>query len=261
MPKTAPPKPKVRQEEYFIRAVGNAIDIIELLSQSTEAVSLLHVTEAVGQSKSSVFRILCTLENKGLIERRPGDLYVLSRSGFSLQSDRLLDRLKHAAQSPMRDLSREFRETVSLAFLRQNHIEIVEVIDSPQRIRMYNVVGGLIPPYASSVGKCIAAHQPETLREHLLTAYGLHAFTPRTITDAALLDEEFRRVREQGYAVDREESTTGGYCFGAPVWVSAERVAAALSLSLPEARLADERKLVDAVRRTARTISERLKAG
>jgi DNA-binding IclR family transcriptional regulator len=260
MPKTEPPRPKVRNEDYFIRAVGNAIDIIELVSQSPEPVSLLQVTEAIGQSKSSVFRILCTLEKKGLLERRPGDLFALSRSGFSLQSDRLLERVKLAAQPAMRDLNREFRETVSLAFLRQNHIEIVEVVDSPQRIRMYNVVGGLIPPYASSVGKCIAAHQPETLREHLLTTYGLHAFTPRTITDAALLDDEFRRVREQGYAVDREESTTGGYCFGAPIWVSATRVAAALSVSLPEARLTDERKLVDAVRRSARMISERLKA-
>lgn len=260
MPKTETAAPKVRQEGYFVRAVGNAIDVIEFISQCPEPVSLVQLTEAVGQSKSSVFRILCTLETKGLVERRPGDLFVLSRSGFSIQSNRLLEQVRRVAQPGMRELSREFRETVSLAFLRENHIEIVEVIDSPQRIRMYNVVGGVIPPYASSVGKCITAHQAEPLREHLLITYGLHAFTPRTITNVSLIEDEFRRVREQGYAVDREESTLGGYCFGAPIWVSPDRVAAALSLSLPEGRLTDERRIVDAIRRTARSISDQMKS-
>jgi DNA-binding IclR family transcriptional regulator len=259
MPKTELTSPEVRREEYFIRAVGNAIDLIEFLSRSAQPVSLMQLTEAIGQSKSSVFRILCTLEKKGLVERRPGDLFVLSRAGSSLQTVWLIEKVKRVAQPGMRELSREFRETVSLAFLRENHIEIVEVIDSPQRIRMYNVLGGIIPPYASSVGKCITAHQPEALREHLLTTYGLHPFTPRTITDASLLEDEFRRVREQGYAADREESTAGGYCFGAPIWVSPTHVAAALSISLPEARLTDERRIVDAVRRTARSISDQLK--
>jgi DNA-binding IclR family transcriptional regulator len=248
-------KPKDRQENYFIRAVGNAIDILEFIGQSPEPVSLARVTGVIGQSKSSIFRILCTLERKGLIERRLGDLYALSGSGFSLRSDRLLVRLKHVAEPLMRDLGKEFRETVSLAFLFENHIEVVAVVDSPQRIRMYNILGGVIPPHASSVGKCIIAYQPEPRREHLLTAYGICAFTPRTITDAALLDEEFRRIRERGYAMDREESTPDGCCFGAPVWLSAERVGAALSMSLPKARLTDEPKIIDAVRRTAQSIS------
>lgn len=110
----------------------------------------------------------------------------------------------------------------------------------------------------SSLGKCIVVHQPETVREHLLTAYGLHSFTPHTITDAALFDQELCRVREQGYAIDREESTTGGCCFGAPIWTSPGRAGAALSLSLPKDRATDEQKIVDAVRRTAQSISEDL---
>ena len=250
---------KDRRGDYFIRAVGNAIDILHLISQSSEPVSLVKVTETIGQSKSSVFRILCTLERKGLLERRPGDLYVLSGAGFSLKSDRLLVRLKRVAEPLMRDLSKEFRETVSLAFLFENHIEVVAVVDSPQRIRMYNVLGGIIPPHASSVGKCIVAHQPEPQREHLLTTYGICAFTPRTITDSALLDEEFRCVRDRGFAVDREESTTDGCCFGAPIWTSADRVGAAISLSLPKVRLTGEQKIVDAVRRTAQAISTQLR--
>jgi IclR family acetate operon transcriptional repressor len=253
-------KPKDRYEEYFIRAVGNAIDILELINQSPEPISLVRVSEVIGQSKSSVFRILCTLEHKGLLERRPGNVYALSNSGFSLKSNRTLVRLKCVAEPLMRELGKEFRETVSLAFLFENHIEVIAVVDSPQRIRMYNVLGSIIPPYASSVGKCIVAHQPEARREHLVATYGIHAFTPRTIIDATELDEEFNRVLQQGFAVDREESTPDGCCFGAPIWTAKGKghVEAALSLSLPKVRLTDESKIIEALRRTARLISNQL---
>jgi IclR family transcriptional regulator, acetate operon repressor len=242
--------------EYFIRAVGNAIDILEHIAGSADPVSLSEITERVGQSKSSVFRILCTLEQKGLLERRPGDLFALSQSGLAFKSNQSLARLLRVAQPFMRDLNREFRETISLAYLLENHIEAVAVIDSPQRVRVFNVVGGIIPPHASSVGKCIVAHQPESLREFLLAAYGVHRFTPETIIDAAVLDEQFREVRERGFAIDREESAMGGICFGTPIWTSTNRVSAAISLSLPKDRATDEQKLIDAVRRTAKLISD-----
>ena len=251
-------KPKDRYEDYYIRAVSNAIDILGFVGQSPEPLSLVRVAELIGQSKSSVFRILCTLEHKGLLERRPGDVYALSNPGFSLRSNQALVKLKSVAEPLMRDLGREFRETVSLAFLFENHIEVVAVVDSPQRIRMYNVVGGIIPPHASSVGKCIVAHQTEERREHLVTAYGIQSITPQTITDPTELDNEFQRVRNRGFAVDREESAPHGCCFGAPIWAPRDSVGAALSLSLPKVRLVDEAKIIEAVRRTTRTISERL---
>src|SRR5450759_551797 len=141
-------EPKDRHAEYFIRAVGNAIDILALISASPEPVSLVKITELIGQSKSSVFRILCTLEKKGLLERRPGDLFALSPNGLCFRSNRTLNRLNQAAYPHIRDLGREFRETVSLCYVFENHIEIVHVMDSPQRIRMFNVLGGIIPPHA-----------------------------------------------------------------------------------------------------------------
>ncbi len=252
---------KTSTSEYFIRAVGNAIDILELVSAGARPFSLAEITERVGQSKSSVFRILCTLEQKGLLERQPGDLFSLSPSGSSFRSNNALMRLNQVAQPFMRDLNREFRETISLAYLLENHIEAVTVIDSPQRIRVFNVEGGIIPPHASSVGKCIVAHQPEKLREFLLAAYGLHQFTPLTVIDAAALDEEFRRVRQQGFAVDREESAPGGICFGAPIWTAPAHVGAALSISVPKDRATGESKLIAAVQRIAQAISNEMAAG
>ncbi len=247
--------------KYYVQAVGRAFDILELLSHSPETVSLVQISRTLRQSKSSVFRILNTLAQRGFVERRPGDQFALLPASRALIPDPVLANLTQAADPIMRDLGREFRESVSLAYLFENHIGVVAVVDSPQKVRMGNVLGGIIPPHASSLGKCITAFQSDPMRERLLRAYGIVAFTPKTITDETRLHAEYARIREQGYAVDAEESTAEGHCVGAPIRARGDRVVAALSISCLKSRLVDEDKLVEAVRRAAEELSRVCQSG
>jgi DNA-binding IclR family transcriptional regulator len=251
-------KKKTETDRYFVQVVGKALDILDAVSQSLEPVSLVQLTRDLQQSKSSVFRILCTLEQKGLLERRPGDMYAMSRSNSAPFPNQLLERLRRVADSVMPELGREFRESVNLGVLFENHIEVLEVFSSAQKINMGTIVGSIIPPHASSLGKCITAHQAEHRRDHLVRAYGLNAFTPQTITNPGELEREFARVREQGYAIDREESTPQGCCFGAPIRTGEGVVVAAISVSLPRSRVGQEEKIIEAVRQAAETISNDL---
>jgi DNA-binding IclR family transcriptional regulator len=93
----------------------------------------------------------------------------------------------------------------------------------------------------------------------LVRTYGINAFTPATIIDEAVLDREFLLIREQGYAIDREESAADGWCFAAPIWTSADRVAAAVSASFLKSRVRDEDNVIRAVRQAGEAISARLK--
>ena len=69
---------------------------------------------------------------------------------------------------------------------------------------MSNVVGHIVPPNASSLGKVITAFQTQEQREKLLRSYGFWRFTERSITDALQLQQEFDRVRADKFATDRE---------------------------------------------------------
>jgi IclR family acetate operon transcriptional repressor len=117
---------------------------------------------------------------------------------------------------------------------------------------MSNIVGHILPPNASSLGKVITAFQSEERREKLLRSYGIYRFTEQTITDRTELDREFARVRAQEFAVDLEESVADGHCFAVPIFGSAGDVGAAISVSLPKARVidADHRKSILAALRT-----------
>lgn len=245
-------------DRYFSRAIGNALRVLELFQQSTRPLALTDVTHETKLPKSSAFRILRTLEVAGYLERIENERFTLARAGAAM-ANHLVSQVVEAARPMMRQLSQEFRETISLAFLFENHIEVAAVIDSPHRVSMGNEVGGLIPPHASSLGKCIAAFQQDARRDKLLRSFGLVRFTPNTIVEEMALSKELELVRAQGYAKDLEETTLGGCCLSAPIFGKSGIAIAAISISTPKMRFTNQERLVAAVRDAAAAITLQLR--
>ena len=74
------------------------------------------------------------------------------------------------------------------------------------------------------------------------------------------LRSHLAQVREQGYAIDNEESMVGLRCVAAPVLDDRNRVVAAMSASGPAAEFTANTMptIMDAVRAAAHTVSHRL---
>ena len=248
-PKTQAGHSETNGEPYYSRAVAKALEVLEILSNAREPLSLGDITATLKLTKASTFRLLYTLEHAGYIRKIEDGRYMVAHDIRRGMQDRLGDMLLRAARPVLRDLTREFRETTGLAMLFVNHIEVVEVFESPQTVRMGNTVGRILQPHASSLGKCITAWQPDSLREHLLRSYGVSQYTANTITDENRLDREFRNIRQLGYAEDRGETCIDGHCFGAPILGPDRGVFAAVSISLPVSRLGDHERQAVLVKR------------
>jgi IclR family acetate operon transcriptional repressor len=244
-------------DPYFSRAVAKAFEALDIIRNHSGPTPLQTVAAAIKLSKASALRILHTLESLGYV-RKTDHGYV---SSDRPAPGRVLDALRQSATEPLRRLAQSTRETVSLAVLFENHIEVVLVFESPHLIRMANTPGRILPPHASSMGKAITAFEPDEVRERLLRSYGTLPFTDTTICDPGALEEEFARIRRERHAEDWSESTPGAVCFGAPILDRAGNALAAISISLPKMRLEGEpqqRKLIDKVIATAEEISARL---
>ncbi|MCZ2155489.1 MAG: IclR family transcriptional regulator [Bryobacterales bacterium] len=247
-------------ERYYSRSIGNALRVLEVFQRTRKPLALSEAARYVRLPKSSVFRILRTFEVAGYLQRIDGDRFALS-AATALASNQLSNQVVEVARHYMRLLSQEFGETISLAYLFKNHIEVTAVIDSPHRIQMGNSVGAIIPPHASSLGKCIAAFQTEDRAQKLVRAFGLVRFTPNTTVDEASLSKEFELVRTRGYATDFEESALGGDCVGAPILWKEGHAVAAISISVPKMRFRDPERLTSAVRDAGIAISGELRSG
>jgi len=233
------------KDRYFSRAVSKALELLSLLEQLDAPSSLNALASAVGLTKSSAFRLLYTLESLNHIRRDDAGNYLRAHSGLKIENA-FPRRLLEAAATPMRKLSMEFRETISLSHLLENHIEVLSVIDSPHLIRMANIVGRILPPHASSMGKAITAFQSPETRSRLIHSYGMTCFTPRTIGDEQQLEDSLNQIRISGISYDDEENTQGGFCIGVPIFWPGKEVRAALSLSMPKVRLSQEQNSVEA---------------
>ncbi|MFN3323977.1 MAG: IclR family transcriptional regulator [Bryobacteraceae bacterium] len=240
------------------RALAKGLEILRLLMDVGDEQSLAQIAVRIGLGKASTLRLLRTLQSIGMIERVSGDRYI-APSGSYLKPAPVLGRLREIAHPIMQRLSVELGETAALAYLFEDHIRVVEVIESSQHIRMCNYPDRILQPYASSLGKAIAAFQPADRVQRLLDVYGIYQLTPNTIVDLAAIRAELAEVRERGYALDREETVPGGVCVGAPIRIEGE-VMASISVSTPKIRFSDryESEVPQLVRHAAEELSANL---
>jgi IclR family acetate operon transcriptional repressor len=259
---SAQKKDRVKRAEdggqYFSRAVGKALEALELLQLRQESMTLDEIARQVQLSKTSVFRLLRTLEASEYVVTSGWGKYKLAPGVQAIVSTQWLARLLRTAAPRLHDLTRDLHETASMAALFDNRIEVIAVVESPQTVRMSNVVGHILPPNASSMGKAITAFQTEERREKLLRSNGIYRFTDHTIADRSELGREWERVLLGKFAVDREESVYDGVCFAVPIFGESGEVNAAISLSLPKSRLRNpehEAALVEALTAAAAQIA------
>ena len=232
-----PPKAEPKLES---RALAKGLMLLDHVAGTGRPLSLSELADAAGLGKPSTLRILNTLRMMGWLARDSNDNYFLDREWPKVGAQSWLRRLTAAALPEMRKLNADFAETITLAAIFEDHIRVVEVLDSPQVIRMANYKGRILPPYASSLGKAIAAFQNPTRMAVLLQIYGAYKFTEKTVIDPRSVQAELARVREAGYSCDDEETVIGGVCFGAPIRSADGTVSAALSISQPVQRLAPD---------------------
>ena len=257
----AGPGGRQRTDKYFSKVIGKALDVIAILRASGQPLSLNELTLRLKLAKSSVFRILHTLEVAEYVERDAAGRYTVPVDLRAWAAGQVRAALVDAALPALKELSREFGETVSLAMRFENRVEVIATVESPRLIRMGNTVGRILPPHASSLGKAIVAFQPEDVRDRLVRSYGIHRFTEHTVTDEVDLKREFEAVRARGYSMDDEESVLGGLCVGVPVLDAHGDAIAALSVSSPKTRMRDQqlqKRLVAALSRTAERVARAL---
>ena len=134
--------PKDRTQ-YLSRSVAKSLEILELLQ---EPMALNEVARQIKLSKTSAFRLLCTLESSGYLTQSSAGRYNLVPEIHRVANSRFLIRLMQSATPLMCDLGRALRETINLAALFENRVEVIAIEESPEPLRMSNVIGHIVPP-------------------------------------------------------------------------------------------------------------------
>lgn len=224
-----------------VNSVDKAARILLRLARSGAA-TVADLSRDMELARSTVYKILVTMERHGFVERNPtrGDYHLglrLMELGHRAQEETDLFAVVHPHLTA---LSNETGETVHFTVLDELEVLYVDCVESTRRLRTYSVIGVRAPLHATAVGKAILAYARQDLLDRLLSG-PLERITDNTITDPAELLRELERTRERGYSVDDRENDPDIRCVGAPVVDSSGFAYASLSVSGPSERLTPER--------------------
>lgn len=210
--------------------------VLELLSRSERPLNLTQISRELGIVKSNVHRLMQALmETHFVLRDEDSGSYTTSIKLWELGSAVLakLDLRRHAERQ-METLMKLTGESVHLSVLDGTEVVYVHKVDSPNPVRAYTQIGGRAPAYCVATGKAQLAFAGERLLHEV--AGGLRRFTERTITDPEAFLKEMRKVREQGYALNRAEWRDDVWGIAAPIKDARGSVIAALGVSGPAAR-------------------------
>ncbi|WP_169085980.1 IclR family transcriptional regulator [Paenibacillus sp. PL91] len=219
-----------------VRAVDRALDILLCFTSKTDW-AMTEIAEHVGLHKSTVHRMLATLEEKGFIERdRSTDRYHLGLKMWELSAN--LSRSDDQATIWLPEMERlrdRLGETVSI-YVRDGSERIrMQAVQSNQPVRRVAPVGARLPLYAGASSKVLIAYSDPLVQESI---FGDPAWLYSIDLDQ--YKQQLEEVCLQGYATSFEERETGAAALSAPIFNRTGKMTAALSVSGPASRLTME---------------------
>ena len=244
-----------------VQSVDRAVTVLEILARSGGA-GVSEIASELGVHKSTAFRLLAALEERGLVEQNHDrGRYQLGFGILRLASaiPARLD-LVQQARPVLDELAADLGETVNLAVLRKHYAVNVDQARGPAAVAAQNWVGELTPVHATSSGKVLLAHLPDARRAEVLDRAGQPRLTAATITSREALEESLAKVRVDGYAATFEELEVGLNAVSVPVCDHRSTVVGAVSVSGPAYRLDSARidDLLPELFSAGRRISERM---
>ena len=205
------------------------LQVLSFLEQHPDGVRADDVAHVVGKSASTAYYLLASLVEEGFATHE-GGLY-RARHEVAPPGPQSPGAERHALEDAVDDLFLRTHKRCYLGVVRAGVIEIT-VVRGRQGIARMPGLGSQISDnaHALAMGKVVLARlRPAALARYV--ARGLASYTPSTITSPDSLADELRRVRADGYAVEREEFDNDFCCVAAPVLDEHGRLAAILGLS------------------------------
>lgn len=237
------------------RAVLRVPEVLMALAIRGGGASLTELSQQLGLPKTSLHRLLRTLEQGGYLAHQ-GSVYVLASESFRLAA--LVGQARRPVEFPacarpvVEWLARETGETVTLNILseQENEIIYVDVIESDSPLRFTVRIGNRRPLFCVAAGKAMLAFSAEEKQIRYIERTEFLAFTPET-TRKEEMPAILREARGRGIAFDRNGIVEGASALASPAFDREGEVFCAIAVAGPTERIETRRARIEPLVREA----------
>jgi DNA-binding IclR family transcriptional regulator len=205
--------------EKGVATLDRALAILAAFSAAEPALSLAELSRRTGLYKSTLLRLLASLENFGYVGQHEDGSYHVGPSALRLAN--LYQRSIKPAElinAGLRRLVQATTESATFYVRRGDARVVVYREDSPHAVRHHALLGDIFPLNRGAAGKV------------------LRAFAPEHPNDSDLVG-----VRERYVAVSHGEHAADLSAVSAPVFGIGDRIEGAITLTGPSSRFTPDR--------------------
>lgn len=244
-----------------VPALDKSLAILELLAKNKTFLGVSEISRASGFNKSTVFNILHTLADHGVLQQNPENkfgigikLYVLARAA------RMSSEIISTVHPYLEKINQETKLSAFLGTRSGMRAIIVDKVDSAFDIKISSEIGMKLPLLAGAGGKVLLSQLPDDEVDKILAQNRLQRFTQFSCVDRNEYKKMIKRTRQEGIAVDKEEYIEGIRALAAPLDINRGNAQFAIWAVGLKRQIGDE--VIDAyselLKKTAKEIKIRL---
>src|SRR5262245_37871802 len=233
----------MKQGSSTHRSLERGLSLLESVAAAAQPVSLAETARKTGLHRSTAHHLLQTLVSLGYLRQDARSRgYELSAKPFQLTGQTFsAEQLASIGQPILAEVTRRGGEGSSLATYRDGAVTVVAKREHDGPVRVVQDVGARRPLHCTAVAKAILPWLPKPELDGILGKLRFVRMTPKTIVTRAAFEDELRRIRIAGYALDDEEHIEGIRCIAMPVFGHTGQVLASLCTLGPKSRMTYQR--------------------
>lgn len=224
-----------------VRAVERALKIVSVFSFEQPELTLSEIVEKTNLNRTTVYRLLYTLEQKRFISyNADSGTYSLGIKFFELGgvfSSNFSE--KNVIDIYLDKLMSKVNHTILVARLFNDELLYIDKRESRNELRVTSEIGRRRPPNYGILGKILMAYLSEKEIYRLLKKYPLKKYTERSITSEQVFLDTLKRIRENGYYIAHEETMKGVVGIGAPIFKN-KSIYASFGIIAPKSIMSDQ---------------------
>ena len=224
-------------DKKFVRSVLKAFSIVELLDEKGE-LGVTEISSLLDMDKSTTFRLLATLKEKGYVTVNFRTQKYSNASKFFIIGQGVVRRhgLNPVLGLELKKLAEISGETVNFAVADGIEVVYLASHETEDIVKLAGSIGQRRPMYCTSVGKVLLAHYKPEYIQALCSQFSFVKYTEFTVVTPEALLEDLARIRGRGYSEDNQEHSLSIHCVAIPLLNRQGEPLGAVSISMPQFR-------------------------
>lgn len=220
-----------------VQSVTRAIQLMTLIAEQPMGVTVGRLSAQSGLHKSTVSRLILTLEAAGAVKRlnNQATLHIDPIFAEQFAPHHQSINLRTIAKPYVAALSEHFDEAAALALPEADLVVLVDQVSPDLAIQVKDWSGSRYPLHTASAGKLFLAYRSAEEQQRYLSQ-PLAAYTQNTVTDPAQLRRSFAEIRSTGVSWIFNEFADDLTGVAAPLFDQQQSIVAALVVYAPSYR-------------------------